>query len=80
MLQLKENYSTANKYDIKNEFYDDFCSRFAYEETDDQLSSIDNVLDDLTKGIPMDRLVCGDVGFGKTEVAIRASFVVAVRW
>ena len=52
--------------------------RFAYEETDDQISSIQNVLDDLTSGIPMDRLVCGDVGFGKTEVAIRASFVVSL--
>ena len=74
----KRKLVNASKYDIKNEFYDDFCSRFAYEETDDQLSSIDNVLDDLSKGIPMDRLVCGDVGFGKTEVAIRASFVVAL--
>ena len=74
----KRKLSTASKYDIKNEFYDDFCSRFAYEETDDQISSIQNVLDDLTSGIPMDRLVCGDVGFGKTEVAIRASFVVSL--
>ena len=74
----KRKLANASKYDIKNEFYDDFCSRFAYEETDDQLSSIDNVLEDLSKGIPMDRLVCGDVGFGKTEVAIRASFVVAL--
>ncbi len=74
----KRKLVNASKYDIKNEFYDDFCSRFAYEETDDQLSSIDNVLEDLSKGIPMDRLVCGDVGFGKTEVAIRASFVVAL--
>ncbi len=57
--------------------FDEFCARFPYEETDDQLSSIEAVLDDLQKGRPMDRLVCGDVGFGKTEVALRAAFVAA---
>ncbi|MFT3672129.1 transcription-repair coupling factor [Aestuariivirga sp.] len=57
--------------------FDEFCARFPYEETDDQLSSIEAVLDDLQRGRPMDRLVCGDVGFGKTEVALRAAFVAA---
>jgi transcription-repair coupling factor (superfamily II helicase) len=57
--------------------FDEFCARFPYEETEDQLSSIDAVLEDLQKGRPMDRLVCGDVGFGKTEVALRAAFVAA---
>src|SRR5205085_9467399 len=47
---------------------------FPYEETDDQQAAIDQVLDDLGSGRPMDRLVCGDVGFGKTEVALRAAF------
>ena len=55
--------------------YDEFVSRFPYEETDDQLNSIEAVIDDLAKGRPMDRLVCGDVGFGKTEVALRAAFL-----
>lgn len=57
--------------------FDEFCARFPYEETDDQLTSIEAVLDDLQRGRPMDRLVCGDVGFGKTEVALRAAFVAA---
>ena len=58
--------------------FDEFCARFPYEETDDQLSSIADVLADLASGHPMDRLICGDVGFGKTEVALRAAFVVAM--
>ncbi len=57
--------------------YDEFCSRFPYPETDDQLRAIEEVLSDLASGKPMDRLVCGDVGFGKTEVALRAAFAVA---
>ncbi len=55
-----------------------FVNRFPYEETDDQDRAIAEVLDDLGSGKPMDRLVCGDVGFGKTEVALRAAFVVAM--
>jgi len=58
--------------------YDEFAARFPYEETEDQLNAIDAVLDDLGSGRPMDRLVCGDVGFGKTEVALRAAFVSAM--
>ena len=58
--------------------YEEFCARFAYPETDDQLRAIDETLDDLAAGRPMDRLICGDVGFGKTEVALRAAFVVAM--
>ena len=57
--------------------FDDFCSRFAYNETNDQLNAIHDVLSDLNTSVPMDRLVCGDVGFGKTEVALRAAFAVA---
>ena len=48
---------------------------FPYEETEDQQAAIDATLDDLAAGRPMDRLICGDVGFGKTEVALRAAFV-----
>lgn len=58
--------------------YDEFAARFPYDETEDQLNAIEAVLDDLASGRPMDRLVCGDVGFGKTEVALRAAFVTAM--
>jgi transcription-repair coupling factor (superfamily II helicase) len=58
--------------------YDEFVARFPYEETEDQAASIDAVIADLATGRPMDRLVCGDVGFGKTEVALRAAFVAAL--
>ena len=55
--------------------YDEFSARFPYEETEDQEASIGAVLDDLASGKPMDRLICGDVGFGKTEVALRAALI-----
>ncbi len=58
--------------------YPEFVNRFPYQETDDQERAIADVLDDLAAGKPMDRLVCGDVGFGKTEVALRAAFVAAM--
>jgi transcription-repair coupling factor (superfamily II helicase) len=54
--------------------YEEFCARFPYVETDDQVRAIDETLGDLGSGRPMDRLICGDVGFGKTEVALRAAF------
>jgi transcription-repair coupling factor (superfamily II helicase) len=54
--------------------YDEFCAGFPYDETEDQQNAIDATLADLSAGKPMDRLVCGDVGFGKTEVALRAAF------
>ncbi|TJV43930.1 MAG: DEAD/DEAH box helicase, partial [Mesorhizobium sp.] len=58
--------------------YDEFAARFPYEETDDQQTAIDSVMGDLGAGKPMDRLICGDVGFGKTEVALRAAFIAAM--
>jgi transcription-repair coupling factor (superfamily II helicase) len=58
--------------------FDEFCARFPYDETEDQLAAIEATLHDLAVGRPMDRLVCGDVGFGKTEVALRAAFAAAV--
>jgi transcription-repair coupling factor (superfamily II helicase) len=58
--------------------YDEFCARFPYDETEDQLAAIQSTLKDLEAGRPMDRLICGDVGFGKTEVALRAAFAVAL--
>ena len=58
--------------------WEEFSARFPYQETDDQLSAIEDVIEDLASGRPMDRLICGDVGFGKTEVAMRAAFVAAM--
>jgi transcription-repair coupling factor (superfamily II helicase) len=58
--------------------YDEFAARFPYDETEDQATAIEAVRDDLAAGRPMDRLVCGDVGFGKTEVALRAAFFAAM--
>ncbi|MBW7921388.1 MAG: transcription-repair coupling factor [Rubellimicrobium sp.] len=60
------------------ELWDQFLARFPYAETDDQLQAIEDVLADMESGTPMDRLICGDVGFGKTEVALRAAFVAAM--
>jgi transcription-repair coupling factor (superfamily II helicase) len=59
--------------------YDEFCAGFPYEETDDQQAAIDVVTNELAGGRPMDRLICGDVGFGKTEVALRAAFITAMQ-
>ena len=66
---------TADKLIVGEPVLEDFAQTFPFVETDDQLTAIEDVIDDLGAGRPMDRLVCGDVGFGKTEVAIRAAFV-----
>ena len=58
--------------------WDEFCARFPFIETEDQSRAIADVLEDMASGRPMDRLICGDVGFGKTEVALRAAFVAAM--
>jgi len=58
--------------------YQAFAARFPYPETDDQLGAIEDVIEDFASGRPMDRLICGDVGFGKTEVALRAAFIAAM--
>jgi transcription-repair coupling factor (superfamily II helicase) len=57
--------------------YEEFAARFPYPETEDQLRAIEDALADMASGRPMDRLICGDVGFGKTEVALRAAFIAA---
>ena len=62
------------RYDPPGELYREFEATFGFEETPDQAKAIQDVLDDMDKAEPMDRLVCGDVGFGKTEVALRAAF------
>jgi transcription-repair coupling factor (superfamily II helicase) len=69
---------TAPRLTVPEGLYDEFCARFPYDETPDQESAIRATLDDLAAGRPMDRLVCGDVGFGKTEVALRAAFATAM--
>jgi len=68
----------APKMPVQQQLYDEFCARFPYDETEDQLTAINATLADLESGRPMDRLICGDVGFGKTEVALRAAFAVAM--
>ncbi len=62
---------------FEQESYDKFCKKFPYNETDDQQAAIDDAREDLESGKLMDRLICGDVGFGKTEVALRAAFMAA---
>jgi transcription-repair coupling factor (superfamily II helicase) len=74
MRQMKEAPSLAPPPGA----WEEFVARFPYEETEDQAASIDAVMTDLAAGRPMDRLVCGDVGFGKTEVALRAAFITAM--
>jgi transcription-repair coupling factor (superfamily II helicase) len=66
------------KLTVAHGMYEEFCAGFPYDETEDQEIAINTVLDDLGSGKPMDRLVCGDVGFGKTEVALRAAFITAM--
>ncbi|HMK79005.1 MAG TPA: transcription-repair coupling factor [Xanthobacteraceae bacterium] len=72
--QLRQGAKLA----VAHGMYEEFCAGFPYDETEDQETAINAVLDDLGSGKPMDRLVCGDVGFGKTEVALRAAFVTAM--
>jgi transcription-repair coupling factor (superfamily II helicase) len=67
--------SSAESMPAPEGLYEEFAARFPYHETDDQLAAIEDTLKDLTNDRPMDRLICGDVGFGKTEVALRAAFV-----
>ncbi|ENV6643977.1 transcription-repair coupling factor [Neisseria gonorrhoeae] len=66
---------SGHKFEINESDYQAFADGFGYEETEDQAAAIAAVIKDLTQAKPMDRLVCGDVGFGKTEVALRAAFV-----
>jgi transcription-repair coupling factor (superfamily II helicase) len=65
----------GHSFKLAQQDYDAFVAGFGFEETPDQASAIEAVIDDMCSGRPMDRLVCGDVGFGKTEVALRAAFV-----
>ncbi|MCT4657125.1 MAG: transcription-repair coupling factor [Cohaesibacter sp.] len=69
---------TAERIAPPEGLYDEFAARFPFDETDDQFNAIEQVFDDMGSGRPMDRLICGDVGFGKTEVALRAAFIAAM--
>lgn len=69
---------TLPEIDKPQGLWDEFCARFPYQETEDQEKAIADAVEDLAKGRPMDRLVCGDVGFGKTEVALRVAFAAAM--
>lgn len=77
-IAAKRALRTADALPPLDGTYDEFCARFPYVETEDQLSAIEDVMGDLMSGRPMDRLICGDVGFGKTEVALRAAFAMAM--
>ncbi len=68
----------GEKLSVDEESYQNFISHFPYQETEDQLRAIEESLGDMNSGRPMDRLICGDVGFGKTEIAIRAAYVAAM--
>lgn len=76
-IYAKRKVATRPAFDAPDTDYRAFEAAFPYDETEDQLKAIDDILSDLQKSAPMDRLVCGDVGFGKTEVAMRAAFKVA---
>jgi len=76
-LAARRQTKTAHSFLRETGAYQEFCRGFPYVETADQGQAIQEVLEDLSRGKPMDRLLCGDVGFGKTEVALRAAFVVA---
>jgi len=66
---------TGHAFEYSATDYENFAQSFGFDETPDQAEAINNVIRDMTSGRPMDRLVCGDVGFGKTEVALRAAFI-----
>lgn len=76
-LYARRESRPGHSFNIDQRALEEFASGFGYEETPDQLAAINATLNDMQQGKPMDRLVCGDVGFGKTEVALRAAFVAA---
>ncbi|MFC4727221.1 transcription-repair coupling factor [Coralloluteibacterium thermophilus] len=76
-IQAKRQARAGLALDFDRGMYEQFASGFPFEETTDQLAAIEAVIRDLQSSLPMDRVVCGDVGFGKTEVAVRAAFVAA---
>ena len=77
-IAAKRALSKGAAISVDENTFQEFAARFPYDETDDQLNAIVDVLSDIASGRPMDRLVCGDVGFGKTEIALRAAFAAAM--
>ncbi len=77
-LAAERQMREAERFTAPEGLFDEFCARFPFQETEDQARAISDSIEDLAAGKPMDRLVCGDVGFGKTEVALRAAFVAAM--
>ncbi len=77
-VQSKRNLTLGHAFSIDHDDYENFSKRFPYEETHDQKRTIEEVINDMTSHKPMDRLVCGEVGFGKTEVAMRAAYICAL--
>jgi len=77
-IAAKRAMQTAQEMSPASGAYDEFCARFPFAETEDQENAVADVIEDLASGKPMDRLICGDVGFGKTEVALRAAFITAM--
>jgi transcription-repair coupling factor (superfamily II helicase) len=78
-IAAKRKLTTAESFVLDATSYEKFCALFPYAETEDQKNAIQDVLEDLSGTHPMDRLICGEVGFGKTEVALRAAFMVAAQ-
>ncbi|WP_141698996.1 DEAD/DEAH box helicase, partial [Candidatus Marithrix sp. Canyon 246] len=74
-IYAKRAAQKGQSFEINKQDYQEFADSFAFEETPDQQTAIDAVIKDMSSATPMDRLICGDVGFGKTEVAMRATFV-----
>jgi transcription-repair coupling factor (superfamily II helicase) len=77
-LYAQRQQAPGVSYDLRHEYLEQLEASFPYQETDDQRAAIEAVKEDLEEARPMDRLVCGDVGFGKTEVGVRAAFAVAL--
>ena len=77
LTQAKRKLNKGYEFEFNNHEYERFCNLFPYVETNDQLDSINDVISDMCSSKPMDRIICGDVGFGKTEVILRAAFIAA---
>ncbi len=77
-LAAQRELSKGIKIAAPEGIYQEFCAKFPYEETEDQLNAIEDIMEDFLKSKTSDRLICGDVGFGKTEVALRSAFVAAI--
>ena len=75
IIAAKRSLKKGKKYRIQEPYYSNFINEFEFQDTEDQVTATSDILSDLSHGVPMDRLICGDVGFGKTEVALRLSLI-----